>query len=91
MKYLGDLLLLTFTKYQVISGKIYFFVGNPDTLDLVKAFPQGYDFREHNSLVNIASIPKNASALIEAGFFSFSHFESLFYGCIGGTVRKESE
>ena len=68
-------------------------MGNPDTecLDLVKAFPQGYDFREHNSLVNIALILRNASTLIEAGFFSFGHFENLFYGCIGGTVRKESK
>ena len=68
-------------------------MGNPDTerLDLAEAFPQGYDFGEHNSLVNIASILRNASTLIEAGFFSFGHFENLFYGCIDGTVRKESE
>jgi len=68
-------------------------MGNPDTehLDLAEAFPQDYDFGEHNSLINIALIPKNVSSLIKAGFFSFGHFENLFYGCIGDTVRKESE
>ena len=68
-------------------------MGNPDAecLDLAKVFPQNYDFREHKSLVNIAPIPRNVSALIKAGFFSFVHFENLFYGCVGNTVRKESK
>jgi len=82
-----------FTKHQVISGKVFSLVGNPEAecLDLAKVFPQDYDFGEHKSLVNLAPIPKNVSALIEAGFFSFAHFENIFYGCIGNTVRKESE
>jgi len=46
---------------------------------------------EHKSLVSIAPIPENVSTFIEAGFFSFVHFENLFYGCVGNTVRKESE
>ncbi|CAG8667174.1 6338_t:CDS:2, partial [Paraglomus occultum] len=78
---------------MVISGKVFSFMGSPDAgcLDLAKVFPEGYDFGEHESLVNIAPIPGNVSALIEAGFFSFGHFENLFYGCIGGMVRKEPE
>jgi hypothetical protein len=78
--------------YQVISGKVFSFLGNPDVerLDLTNVFPQEYNFGEYKSIVNIASICENVSALIDAGFFSFSHFENLFYGCIGKTVRKES-
>jgi hypothetical protein len=72
---------------------MFSFLGNPDVecLDLTNVFPQGYDFREHKSIINIAPIPENVSALIDAEFFSFSHFENLFYGCIGKTVRKESK
>jgi len=58
---------------------------------LANAFPKDYEFGEHASSVSIAPIPENASTLIEAGFFSFSHFENLYYGCIGGKTRKESE
>ena len=79
--------------YQVVSGKVFSFLGNSDVecLDLKNVFPQGYDFGEHKSIINIAPIPGNVSALIDAGFFSFSHIENLFYGCIGNTVRKESK
>ena len=79
--------------YQVVSGKVFSFMGNQDVecLDLTNIFPQEYDFGEHKSIINIAPIPGNVSALIDAGFFSFSHFENLFYGCIGETVRKESK
>jgi hypothetical protein len=58
---------------------------------LANAFPEDYNFGEYASLVNIAPIPENASDFIEAGVFSFSHFENLFYGCIGGNIHKESE
>jgi hypothetical protein len=73
-------------------GEVSSLVGNSDAecLDLAKVFPQDYDFGEHKSLVNIAPIPGNVTVLIEAGFFSFGHFENLFYGCVGNTVRKES-
>ena len=82
-----------FTEHQVILGKVFSLTGDTvaGSLDLAKVFPKGYDFGEHKSLINIAPIPGNVSALIEAGFFSFAHFENLFYGCIGNTVRKESE
>ena len=78
---------------MVISGKVSELSGNPNArpLDLTDIFPQGYDFGGHNPLVSIAPIPGNVSALIEAGIFSFRHFENLFYGCIGNTVRKEPE
>jgi len=68
-------------------------VGNPNVkcLDLAEIFPQGYNFGEHKSKVNISSIPENVSTLSEAGFFSFVHFENMFYGCVGNNVRKESE
>lgn len=68
-------------------------MGNSDgvDLDLTEIFPPGYDFGEHSSSVKIYPILENASALIEAGFFSFTHFENLFYGCVGKTVRKEPE
>ena len=68
-------------------------MNNPDVRcsDLMEVFPQDYNFGEHMSKVNIAPIPENVSALIDAGFFSFSHIENLFYGCIGNTVRKESK
>jgi hypothetical protein len=39
----------------------------------------------------VAPIPENVSALIDDGFFSFIHFENLFYGCVGNKVQKESE
>jgi len=68
-------------------------MGNPDAgyLNLAEIFPQGYDFRGHSSLVKVAPIPENVSTLIEAGFFSFVHFENMFYGCVGNKVRKEPE
>ena len=84
------ILLLTFYQNQIVSEKAYGNL-NAEYLDLAKVFPQGYDFREHKSLVSIAPIPENVSTFIEAGFFSFVHFENLFYGCVGNTVRKESE
>jgi hypothetical protein len=84
------ILLLTFYQNQIVSGKAYGDL-NAQPLDLAEVFPQGYDFREHKTLVSIASIPTNVSTFIEAGFFSFMHFENLFYGCVGNTVRKESE
>jgi hypothetical protein len=66
-------------------------MNNPDVrcLDLTEVFPQDYNFREHMSKVIIAPIPENVSALIDTEFFSFSHFENLFYGCVGNIVRKE--
>ena len=84
------LLLLTFYQNQIVSGKAYGNL-NAEYLDLAEVFPQGYDFRENKSSVSIAPIPENVSTFIEAGFFSFVHFEKLFYGCIGNTVRKEPE
>ena len=65
--------------------------SNVKYLDLAEIFPQGYNFGEHKSKVNIASIPENVLTLIEAGFFSFVHFENMFYGCVKNNVRKESE
>ena len=68
-------------------------MGNPDAehLNLAEIFPKGYDFGDHTSLVKVAPIPGNVSDLIKAGFFSFLHFQNLFYGCVGSTVEKESE
>jgi hypothetical protein len=68
-------------------------MGNLDAghLDLAEIFPQGYNFGGHSSLVKIAPIPGNVSTLIEAGLFSFVHFENMFYGCVGNKVRKESK
>ena len=85
--------MLTLNKHQVISGKIFSLAGNSDAgyLDLAEVFPQGYDFEEHNSLVNIAPIPENVLTLLETGFFSFAHFENLFYGCVGNTVQEKKE
>jgi len=58
---------------------------------LANAFPKDYEFGKHASSVSIAPIPEIASSLIKTDFFSFSHFENLYYGCIGGKIRKESE
>ena len=68
-------------------------MGNPDAeyLDLAEIFPQGYDFGEQESLVKVAPIPANVKALIKAGFFSFGHFENMFYGCVGNKTRKGKE
>jgi hypothetical protein len=68
-------------------------MDNPsaELLDLTEIFPQDYAFGEHSSLLGIASIPKNVPDLIESGFFSFVHFENLFYGCVGRSVEKESK
>jgi hypothetical protein len=67
-------------------------MGNPDAgrLDLTDIFPQDYDFGDHSPLINIAPIPENVSTLIDAGFFSLGHFQNLFRGCVGDSVRQES-
>jgi len=79
--------------YQVILEKVFSFLDNPDVecLDLTNIFLQEYDFGEHKFIINIASIPKNMSVLIDAEFFFFIHFKNLFYSCIENTVQNESE